>query len=66
MILLLRLLLVFLGAGVLGALIYRFAEKGVWQTRLATLTIAGFSVVLVSEVLSRFLFYATQIRMGLP
>ncbi|MFN2275637.1 MAG: dimethyl sulfoxide reductase anchor subunit family protein [Anaerolineales bacterium] len=65
-ILLLRLLLVFLGAGVLGALIYRFAEKGVWQTRLATLTIAGFSVVLVSEVLSRFLFYATQIRMGLP
>ncbi|MEJ2013974.1 MAG: dimethyl sulfoxide reductase anchor subunit [Anaerolineales bacterium] len=66
LILLLRLLLVFIGAGVLGALIYRFAEKRVWQTRLATLTIAGFSIVLVSEVLSRFLFYATRVRMGLP
>ena len=65
-ILLLRLILVFIGAGVLGALIYRSAEKHVWQTRLATLTIAGFSIVLVSEVLSRFLFYATRVRMGLP
>ncbi len=65
-ILLLRLLLIFIGAGVLGAMIYRVSGKHVWESRLASLTIAGFSVVLVSEVLSRFLFYATRVRMGLP
>jgi anaerobic dimethyl sulfoxide reductase subunit C (anchor subunit) len=65
-ILLLRLLLVFVGAGVLGTLLYRSAGRRVWQTRLATLTIGGFSIVLLSEILSRFLFYATRVRIGLP
>ena len=35
------------------------------ENRLANLAYAAFALVLVGEVLGRFLFYATQIRIAL-
>ena len=61
----LRLLLVFLGAGVLGIFLFQAALKPGLEQRLANLAYAAFAAVLVSEVLGRFLFYATQVKIAL-
>jgi DMSO reductase anchor subunit len=61
----LRLGLVFLGAGVLGVFLFQAALKPGLEQRLANLAYAAFAAVLVSEVLGRFLFYATQVRIAM-
>ena len=61
----LRLVLVFLGAGVLGIFVYRAAQQPGQENLLGTLAYAAFALVLVGEVLGRFLFYATAGHFGL-
>ncbi len=62
--LVIRLVLVFLGAGYLGAHLYRNAASAEKKNTLATLAYVAFVLVLTSEVLGRFIFYATRIRIG--
>lgn len=61
----LRVALAFVGAGVFAVLLYQNAMKAGHEKLLATLTYAAFTLVLVAEVLNRFLFYATHIRIGI-
>ena len=61
----LRLVLVFLGAGVLGIFVYRAAQQPGQEKVLGMLAYAAFALVLVGEVLGRFLFYATAGHFGL-
>jgi len=61
----LRLLLVFLGAGVLGIFLFQAALNPGMENRLANLAYAAFALVLVGELLGRFLFYATQVRIAM-
>lgn len=63
--LVIRLLLVFAGAGVVAAYLYRNASIPGKEKTLATLAYSAFVLVLVSEVLGRFLFYATHYRIGI-
>jgi anaerobic dimethyl sulfoxide reductase subunit C (anchor subunit) len=65
LVLALRLALVFVGAGVLGLFLYRNATSPGRERILSTLAYTAFGLVLVSEVLGRFLFYATHIKVGL-
>ena len=59
-----RLLLVFAGGGVLVAYLYRTASAANQEKAMATLAYSAFVLVLLGEVLSRFLFYATRFRIG--
>lgn len=61
----LRLVLVFVGAGILGLFIYRNAISAGRERVLGYLAYAAFVMVLVAEVLGRYLFYATQVTTGL-
>jgi|SRR5690554_3134569 len=61
----LRLALVFVGAAILGAFIYRTASTPGREMVLGNLAILAFAVVLVAEVMGRFLFYAMQTNVGL-
>lgn len=61
----LRLVLVFVGAGLLAVALVRNTLKAGSERSLAGLAYAAFALVLVSEVTGRFLFYATYTRMGL-
>jgi anaerobic dimethyl sulfoxide reductase subunit C (anchor subunit) len=61
----LRLLLVFIGAGILGVFLFQAALKPGGEHALANLAYAAFGLVLVSEVLGRFLFYAMQVHIAL-
>ncbi len=60
----LRLVLAFLGAGVFAFFLFRSASQRSEQA-LAVLVYGAFALVLVSEVMGRFLFYATQVTLGL-
>jgi anaerobic dimethyl sulfoxide reductase subunit C (anchor subunit) len=60
----LRLVLVFVGAGILGLFIYQNAQKPDRERLLGYLAYATFALVLISEVMGRFLFYAAHIRIG--
>ncbi len=60
----LRLLLVFIGAGVLGVYLYRNASTTTGGKGFATLAYSAFVLVLVSEFLGRILFYAAHYRIG--
>lgn len=60
-----RLLLVFAGAGVLAAYLYRNASVMDKEHTLASLAYSAFTLVLVGEVLGRFIFYATHYRIGI-
>lgn len=60
-----RLVLVFVGAGLLAVALLRYALRSGHESALATLAYAAFGLVLVSEVLGRFLFYASFTRLGL-
>lgn len=60
----LRLGLVFLGAGILGYFLYQNAAKPGRETYLANLTYAAFALVFVAEIMGRFLFYASHVRIG--
>jgi hypothetical protein len=61
----LRLLLVFLCAGILGIFVFQKAGKEGQDQVLGYLTYAAFALVLIDEVLGRFLFYATYARVGI-
>lgn len=61
----LRLGLVFLGAGVLGFFVYRSASSPGRETLLGNLALAAFALVLIAEVMGRFLFYAMESNVGL-
>jgi len=65
LVLVLRLALVFVGAGILGLFLYRNAMSAGRERIMGTLAYAAFGLVLVSEVLGRFLFYATHVKIGL-
>ncbi len=60
----LRLLLVFLGAGVFALFLYRNALSPGRESIAGNLAYAAFALVLVAEVLGRFVFYAIHIRIG--
>jgi anaerobic dimethyl sulfoxide reductase subunit C len=60
----LRLILAFLGAGVFGAFVYRNAASAGKEKILSYLAYSAFVIVLISEVMGRFLFYATSYRIG--
>ena len=61
----LRLVLVFFGAGVLGIFVYRAAQSPGQENVMGMLAYAAFALVLVGEVLGRFLFYSTMSLFGL-
>lgn len=61
----LRLILVFIGAGVLGLFIYQNAVREDRVNTVSLLAYGAFATVLVAELLGRFLFYATYARDGL-
>lgn len=64
-ILILRLVFVFLGAGVLGFYLYDTASTAGKEKALATIVYSAFILVLVGEVFGRYIFYATHVRIGL-
>jgi anaerobic dimethyl sulfoxide reductase subunit C (anchor subunit) len=61
----LRLAFVFIGAGVLGLFLYRSASSAEREKIMGNLTYGAFVLVLVGEVMGRFLFYASHVRLGL-
>ena len=58
----LRLIFVFLGAGVLAAYLYRNASTAGKEKTLAVLVYCAFLLVLAAEVMGRFLFYVSHYR----
>lgn len=60
----LRLLLAFLGAGVFAAFLYQNANTVGREKILGYLVLCAFLLVLVGEVLGRFLFYVSEYRIG--
>ncbi len=60
-----RLLFVFVGAGLLAIYLYGSASSAGKEKAMATLVYSAFVLVLVGEVMGRFLFYATHVRIGL-
>ncbi len=61
----LRLVLAFIGAGVFGFFLYQNAASPGHERVMGNLVYAAFALVLVSEVLGRFLFYATRVSVGI-
>lgn len=61
----LRLVLVFIGAGIFGVFLYQNASSTGSDTILANIAISAFLLVFIAEVLGRFLFYATQMQIVL-
>jgi anaerobic dimethyl sulfoxide reductase subunit C (anchor subunit) len=61
----LRLLLAFVGAGIFGLFLYQSARSAGKEKILSYLAYSAFVLVLVAEILGRFLFYATQVRVGI-
>jgi anaerobic dimethyl sulfoxide reductase subunit C (anchor subunit) len=60
-----RLIFVFVGAGVLALYLYRRASVSGEEKMLANLAYSAFVLVLLGEILARFLFYATHYRIGI-
>jgi anaerobic dimethyl sulfoxide reductase subunit C (anchor subunit) len=63
--LILRLALVFLGAGVVALFLYQNALSPGQERMVGNLAYTAFALVLVAEVLGRFLFYATHVPIGI-
>ncbi len=61
----LRLVLVFLGAGVMGIFVYRESQSAGHERLLSFHAYGAFAFVLVGEIVGRFLFYATATHFGL-
>lgn len=64
MVLAFRVILVFAGAGVLAAYLYRRASIAGGEKSLTSLAYSAFALVLLGEILARFLFYATHYQIG--
>jgi anaerobic dimethyl sulfoxide reductase subunit C (anchor subunit) len=60
-----RLGLVFLGAAILGAFIYRNTINPGREQIMGYLAYTAFALVLIAEIMGRYLFYATEVRIGL-
>jgi anaerobic dimethyl sulfoxide reductase subunit C (anchor subunit) len=60
-----RLALIFIGSGVLALFLYQRAQTAGKENSLSGLVYGAFALVLVSEVMGRFIFYATHVRVGL-
>ncbi len=60
-----RLILVFVGAGILAAYLHRNVSLPGGEKSWAMLVYIAFVLVLVSEVMGRFVFYATRFRVGI-
>lgn len=63
-ILILRLLLGFLGAGLIAAFVYRISTHVGQEKLVGNLTYLAFLLVLVAETLGRFIFYLSNMRVG--
>ena len=61
----LRLVLAFVGAGVLAVFVYQNAASAGRERVLGWLAYSAFGLVLVAEVIGRFMFYATHVKIGL-
>jgi anaerobic dimethyl sulfoxide reductase subunit C (anchor subunit) len=61
----LRLAFVFLGAGLFALFLYRLALSPGREKTLGNVVYGAFALVLIAEVMGRFLFYATQVQIGL-
>jgi anaerobic dimethyl sulfoxide reductase subunit C (anchor subunit) len=61
----LRLVLVFVGAGLLALFVYRTAQRAGQEGVLGTLAYSAFALVLVAEVIGRYIFYAAHVKIGL-
>ncbi|MFO7681792.1 MAG: DmsC/YnfH family molybdoenzyme membrane anchor subunit [Chloroflexota bacterium] len=61
----LRLVLLFIGAGVFGVFLYQSTVSTDKMNVIAAFAYSAFVLVLVSEVMGRFLFYATHVRVGI-
>jgi anaerobic dimethyl sulfoxide reductase subunit C (anchor subunit) len=62
--LVLRLVLSFLGAGVFMVFLYQNALSARQEKVFANLAYTAFAMVFVAEILGRFLFYVTHVRIG--
>lgn len=60
----LRFVLLFLGAGLFSFFIYKFARSARNIGMLSTLAFASFALVLAGELVGRYLFYASFVRIG--
>jgi anaerobic dimethyl sulfoxide reductase subunit C len=61
----LRLLLAFVGAGVLGLFLYQAAQEVGKEKVLSYMAYGAFALVIVAEVMGRYLFYVTTVQIGL-
>lgn len=61
----LRLALVFIGAGLFALFLYRLALTPGREKTLGNMVYGAFALVLVAEVMGRFLFYVTGVQIGL-
>ncbi|MCW4014535.1 MAG: dimethyl sulfoxide reductase anchor subunit, partial [Candidatus Bathyarchaeota archaeon] len=61
----LRLVLGFIGAGILAVFMYQNATSASKQQALEYLAYTSFALVLIAEVLARFIFYATHQGIGI-
>jgi anaerobic dimethyl sulfoxide reductase subunit C (anchor subunit) len=61
----LRVVLAFVGAGVFAMFLYQNAMSTGQEKVLSNIAYAAFIILFVAEVLGRFLFYATHIRIGI-
>lgn len=62
--LVLRIALAFIGAGVIAVFLYQNALSPGQEKMLGNLAYMAFALVLVAEVLGRFMFYTTHVRIG--
>ena len=61
----LRLVLAFVGAGLFGLYLYRNASVAGRERLMGNAVYVAFAIVLVAEVVGRFLFYAAHVKIGL-
>src|SRR5664279_2127497 len=65
LILALRLVLLFAGAGLLSVFLYTMATSENKLRVVSNMAYTAFALVLISEILGRYLFYASMVRIGL-
>ena len=64
-VMIIRLILAFVGAIIFGVFVYQNAQSAGREKILGYLAYSSFVLVLVAEILGRFLFYATRVKIGL-
>ncbi len=61
----LQLVLLFVGAGLLAVFLYAMASSESKLRVVSNVAYLAFTFVLISEILSRYLFYASMVRIGI-